>query len=59
MSVYILEYCLSVGQGHHLSIDFHAHKEKLLKEKLTISNTDNSQSLDLILMARVLGMRIY
>ena len=43
------------GEGHHICIDFHAHKDKLVKESLTIKSNDGKQSLKLILMARVLG----
>lgn len=46
--------CLS-GEGHHVCLNFHAYKDKLIKQSLTIKNQDSSRSLKLILMARVLG----
>ncbi|KAL4232353.1 hypothetical protein ACF0H5_009922 [Mactra antiquata] len=44
------------GEGHILVINFHAHREKLIQERLTIkSECDSSKYRDLILHARVLG----
>ena len=44
------------GEGHDLTVSLCAHKEKLMKEELTICDSkDNSKSIKLILHARVLG----
>ncbi|XP_069139694.1 adipose-secreted signaling protein-like [Argopecten irradians] len=44
------------GLGHDIEVEFHAIKEKLVNEVLTIkSSTDPNQTLDLLFMARVLG----
>ncbi|OWF38263.1 UPF0687 protein C20orf27 homolog [Mizuhopecten yessoensis] len=44
------------GLGHNIEVEFHAIKEKLINETLTIkSSTDQTQTLDLLFMARVLG----
>lgn len=44
------------GLGHNIEVDFHALKEKLISEVLTIcSSTDDTKKLDLVFKARVLG----
>ncbi|CAH1784741.1 unnamed protein product [Owenia fusiformis] len=43
------------GEGHEVVLDLHAHKEKLWKEELIITNTDKTASLTITLHARVLG----
>lgn len=44
------------GEGHILDINFHAHREKLIQERVTIkSQTDTSKFRDIVLHARVLG----
>lgn len=43
------------GEGHTIVIDFHAYKDKLVKESLLLTSADKLKSLTLKLMARVLG----
>ncbi|XP_067937555.1 adipose-secreted signaling protein-like [Watersipora subatra] len=43
------------GLGHCITISFHAHKDKLVKESLVLTREDKTQSVTLKLMARVLG----
>lgn len=43
------------GEGHTINLEFHAYKDKLVNEFLVLTNADNSKSLTLKLMARVLG----
>ena len=46
----------STGAGHKLVIEFHAHREKLLQERLTVNSQDGSDKYrELYLHARVLG----
>jgi len=44
------------GEGHDLTLSFHAHKEKLLRENVTLTDSnDSSRLLMVVLHARVLG----
>ncbi|XP_060065009.1 adipose-secreted signaling protein-like [Ylistrum balloti] len=44
------------GQGHNIEVEFHAIKDKLVNEVLTIkSSTDESQTVELMFKARVMG----
>lgn len=44
------------GKGHHLVVEFNAHKEKLMKEKVTIRSKERPDDVVfLIFFARVLG----
>ncbi|XP_053406774.1 UPF0687 protein C20orf27 homolog [Mercenaria mercenaria] len=44
------------GCGHILELEFHAHREKLLQERITIkSDTSADKYRDIVLHARVLG----
>ena len=44
------------GAGHKLVIEFHAHREKLLQERLTVKSQDGSDNYrEIHLHARVLG----
>ena len=45
------------GAGHKLVIEFHAHREKLLQERLTVKSQDEGSDnyRELHLHARVLG----
>ena len=48
------------GEGHDLVLDLCAHKEKLMKEELHITDSqDPSKSITLILHARVLGKEAF
>ena len=44
-----------VGSGHQLLVEFNAHKEKLMKEKITLRSATSDEVLFLIFHARVLG----
>jgi len=45
-----------VGEGHILELKFHAHREKLIQERLVVkSETDASKHREIVLHARVLG----
>lgn len=46
---------MSAGLGHHITLTFHAHKDKLVNESLTLTSVDNSRQITLRLMARILG----
>ena len=46
---------LFVGTGHKLVIEFHAHREKLLQERVTVKSQDSTKYRELHLHARVLG----
>ena len=46
---------LHVCSGHQLVVEFNAHKEKLMKEKITLRSATNDNVLFLIFHARVLG----
>lgn len=52
-----LFHCYNIsGEGHILDINFHAHREKLIQERVTVkSQTDTSNFRDIVLHARVLG----
>jgi len=41
------------GEGHDLVVQYHTHKEKIMKETLVLSDSNNS--ITLVLHARVLG----
>ena len=50
-------HALCTGEGHSVLVDFSAHKEKILKEELTLWDPQNDkQRLTLVFNARVLGM---
>lgn len=47
---------LEDGNGHEVVVEFNAHKEKLMTEKITLRSQDNSDNvLFIIFHARVLG----
>lgn len=47
---------LGDGKSHEVVVEFNAHKEKLIKEKITLCSQDNSDNvLFIIFHARVLG----
>ncbi|KAL3863887.1 hypothetical protein ACJMK2_005615 [Sinanodonta woodiana] len=49
-------YSFTEGQGHNILLEFHAHKEKLVQEYITIQGCDDqNKELFLVLHARVLG----
>ncbi|WAR22059.1 CT027-like protein [Mya arenaria] len=44
------------GLGHQLEMDFHAHREKLIQERVSVKSiTGNGNYRDIVLHARVLG----
>lgn len=52
----IIDYAPSEdGTGHKLVIEFHAHREKLLQERVTVKSQDSTKYRELHLHARVLG----
>ena len=44
-----------IVSGHQLIVEFHANKEKLMKEKITLRSATGDNVLFLIFQARVLG----
>jgi hypothetical protein len=46
---------ICVHAGHQVIVEFNAHKEKLMKEKITLRSANSDEVLFLIFQARVLG----
>lgn len=45
----------SDGEGHDISLNFNAHREKLLNEVIHIQSKDEEKNLKIVIHARVLG----
>lgn len=43
------------GEGHDISLNFNAHREKLLNEVIHIQSKDEEKNLKIVIHARVLG----
>ena len=52
------DFLVVLGEGHDLLLDLKAHKEKLMREEITITSVlDVNKSLTISLHSRVLGKR--